>query len=175
MKEKMKKIILVTHGEAERNKPDPKLTKEGRRQMKELKLLVAKKFSYGYVISGVGRRHKESCKIVAGRKADFQSEIAGVSETLSSDGTNMIFPDGTRIPVDEYEKTRYKEIIKRTPLFIKKILKSEKIKGDILVVGGRIIAIGAGFPVQKAKSAFIYHIWLTPTGKIKIKEQWMPK
>lgn len=168
MKE-MKKIILVTHGEAERNKPDPKLTKEGRRQMKELKPLVAKKFSF--FISGVGRRHKEACKIIAGRAADFQSEIAGVSETLSSDGTNMIFPDGTRIPVDEYEKTRYKEIIKRTPLFIKKILKSEQIKGDILMVGGRIVAIGAGFPVQKANSACIYHIWLTPTGKIKIKEQ----
>jgi len=168
MKE-MKKIILVTHGEAEQEKPDFKLTKEGRRQMKELKPLVAGKFSY--VISGIGRRHKESCKIVAGRKADFQSEIAGVSETLSSDGTNMIFPEGTRIPVEEYEKTRYKEIINRTFPFIKKILKSEQIKGDILVVGGRIMAIGAGVPVQKAKSAFIYHIWLTPTGKIKIKEQ----
>jgi len=168
MKE-MKKIILVTHGEAEQDKPDPKLTKEGRRQMKELRPLVAGKFSY--VISGIGRRHRESCKIIAGRAADFQSEIAGVSETLSSDGTNMIFPDGIRIPVEEYEKTRYREIIKRTPLFIKKILKSEQIKGDILVVGGRIMAIGAGFPVQKAKSAFIYHIWLTPTGKIKIKEQ----
>jgi len=168
MKE-MKKIILVTHGEAEQDKPDPKLTKEGRRQMKELRPLVAGKFSY--VISGIGRRHRESCKIIAGRAADFQSEIAGVSETLSSDGTSMIFPDGIRIPVEEYEKTRYREIIKRTPLFIKKILKSEQIKGDILVVGGRIMAIGAGFPVQKAKSAFIYHIWLTPTGKIKIKEQ----
>ena len=173
MKEKMKKIILVTHGEAEQNKPDPKLTREGRMQMKELKPLVAKKFSY--IVSGVGRRHKEACKIIIGRAADFQSEIAGVSETLSSDGTHMIFPDGIRIPVDEYEKTRYKEIIKRTPLFIKKILKSEQIKGDILVVGGRIIAIGAGFPAQKAKSAFIYHIWLTPTGKIKIKEQRMLK
>jgi broad specificity phosphatase PhoE len=165
----MKKIILVTHGEAEQDKPDSKLTKEGRRQMKELKPLVAGKFNY--VISGIGRRHKESCKIIAGRKADFQSEIAGVSETISSDGTNMIFPDGTRISIDEYEKTRYKEIIKRTPLFIKKILKSEQIKGDILVVGGRIMAIGAGFPIQKANSACIYHIWLTPTGKIEIKEQ----
>jgi len=172
MKE-MKKIILVTHGEAEQNKPDPKLTKEGRKQMRELKPLVAGKFNY--VISGVGKRHKEACKIIAGRMADFQSEIVGVSETLSSDGTNMIFLDGTRIPVEEYEKTRYKEIIKRTPLFIKKILKSEKIKGDILVVGGRIIAIGAGFPAQKAKSAFIYHIWLTSTGKIKIEEQPMLK
>jgi broad specificity phosphatase PhoE len=169
--EEMKKIILVTHGEAEQDKPDPKLTKEGRRQMKELKPLVAGKFSY--VISGIGRRHKESCKIIAGRAADFQSEIAGVSETLSSDGTNMIFSDGIRIPVDEYEKTRYREIIKRTPPFIKKILKSKQIKGDILVVGGRIMAIGAGFPVQKARSAFIYHIWLTPTGKIKIREQRM--
>lgn len=169
----MKKIILVTHGEAERNKPDPKLTKEGRRQMRKLKPLVAKKFSY--VISGVGRRHKESCKIIAGRKADFQSEIAGVSETLSSDGTNMIFPDGTRIPVEEYEKTRYKEIINRTPPFIKKILKSEQIKGNILVVGGRIVAIGAGVPIQKANSACIYHIWLTPSVEIKIKEESIPK
>lgn len=169
----MKKIILITHGEAERNKPDPKLTKEGKRQMKELKPLVARKFSY--VISGVGRRHKESCKIIAGRAADFQSEIAGVSETLSSDGTNMIFPDGTRIPVEEYEKIRYKEIINRAPLSIKKILKSEKIKGDILMVGGRIAAIGAGFPVVKTKSACIYHIWLTPSDKIKIKDESMPE
>ena len=172
MKE-MKKIILVTHGEAEQNKPDPKLTKEGRKQMRELKPLVAGKFNY--VISGVGKRHKEACKIIAGRMADFQSEIVGVSETLSSDGTNMIFLDGTRIPVEEYEKTRYKEIKKRISPFIKKILKSKKIKGDILVVGGRIIAIGAGFPAQKAKSAFIYHIWLTSTGKIKIEEQPMLK
>ena len=172
MKE-MKKIILVTHGEAERNKPDPKLTKEGRRQMKELKPLVARKFSY--VISGVGRRHKESCKIIAGRKADFQSEIAGVSETLSSDGTNMIFPNGTRTSIDEYEKTKYKEIIKRIPLFIKKILKSEEIKGDILVVGGRIAAIGVGFPSKEVKQAYIYHIWLTPSAEIKIKEESIPK
>jgi len=172
MKE-MKKIILVTHGEAEQNKPDPKLTKEGRKQMRELKPLVAGKFNY--VISGVGKRHKEACKIIAGRMADFQSEIVGVSETLSSDGTNMIFLDGTRIPVEEYEKTRYKEIKKRIPPFIKKILKSKKIKGDILVVGGRIIAIGAGFPVGKTKSACIYHIWLTPSAEIKIKEESIPK
>lgn len=168
----MKKIILVTHGEAERNKPNPKLTKGGRSQMKELKPLVAKKFSY--VISGVGRRHKESCKIIAGREADFQSEIVGVSETLSSDGTNMIFPDGTRTSIDEYEKTRYKEIINRTPPFIEKILKSEQIEGDILMIGGRIAAIGAGVPIQKAKSACIYHIWLAPT-EIKTEEQQMLK
>lgn len=163
----MKKIILVTHGEVEQDLPDPCLTKKGKEQMKKLRFQLPKNLDY--VISGIGRRHKEACRILIGRKADFETEVVGVSETLSSDGKNMIFPDGKKIYVEEYAKTRYKDSLQKILPFLKQILK--RPDENILIVGGRITAIGAGIPAKKTKSACVYHIWLTPLREVKIREE----
>lgn len=162
----MKKIILVTHGKKEQDLPNPGLTDEGKKQMEKLKSQLPGKFDY--VISGIGERHKGACLILVGRKADLETELVGMPETLSSDGKYMIFPDGKKIPFEEWEKTRYRDTLKKIPPFLKQILsRSEK---NILIVGGRIAVIGAEIHPEKVQSAHIYYIELTSSGRVRIRE-----
>lgn len=161
-----KLIILVTHGEAE---PDPNgfLTQKGRKQMEELRDKLDLD-EIGYVISGEAPRQREACSIITGG-SDMISETVGVADVFFPDEEHMVLADGKGIPVDEYLKTRFKTIKQRIKPFLREIFNQPEEK--ILIVGGRITAIGAGIPAKKAKSACIYHIWLTPSGKVKIKEQ----
>jgi len=172
----MRKIILVTHGETEKDTPDPCFNERGKRQMEEIKPFV-QKLDYNFVVLGIGKRHREACDIIIGRdrKIDFRSELAGVSETLSSDGSSMIFADGTRISIREYERTRYRKLLQRIPIFLKKILTAKSIQGDVLIIGSRITAIGAGIAPQSVKSGHIYSIQLTSTGKISINDYFSEK
>lgn len=166
----MKKIILVTHGEAQRDLPDPGLTEAGKKQMEELRIWLLKEFNeFDLVIVGTGKRHKETCQIIFGdRIPDIVSEIVGVPDVLSLDEKYMILASGKKILVEEYVETRYKKIKQRIPPFLKQIFEREEKK--ILIVGGRIVAIGAGMGYKKVKSAHIYHITLTSSGRIGIGE-----
>lgn len=166
----MKKIILVTHGKAQRNLPDPGLTEAGKKQMEELRIRLLKEFNeFDLVIVGLGKRHKEACQIILGaRRPDIVSEIVGVPDALSSNEEHMILADGEKIPVEKYIETRYKEIKKRIKPFLEQLFgRTEK---NILIVGGRIVAIGAGTSHKKVKSAHIYHMTLTSSGKIRTEE-----
>ncbi|MBZ9578391.1 hypothetical protein KJA14_00920 [Patescibacteria group bacterium] len=80
----------------------------------------------------------------------------------------MILADGKEIPVDEYIETRYKSIRERVLPFLKELF--ERPEKKILIIGGRIAAIGAGIDPEEAKSAHIYYITQTPSGEIKISE-----
>jgi broad specificity phosphatase PhoE len=148
----MKKVYIVTHGEVE-NKPDPSLAAKGKRQMKKVKnFLKGKKFDL--TISGIGKRHKESFKIIVGlkRKPDIECEAVGVRERVSVDKKELVFPDGKRVPVEEYAKTRYKELLKRLTPLLNKVF--EKEGSSALIVGGRIVVIPLG--VKDPISGVIY-------------------
>jgi len=148
----MKRIYIVTHGETE-DKPDPSLTIKGKRQMTKLKgFLEGKEFDL--IISGVGKRHKEAYEIIVGqeRKPDIESEPIGVPETLSADKKELIFPDGRRIPVKEYAKTRYPELQKELASLLDDVF--EKAGEDALIIGGRIAVILFG--VENPISGAVY-------------------
>jgi len=167
MKEKMKKIILVTHGKKKKDVPNPSLTKEGRKQMEQIReQLRCKKFDL--VISGTGRRHKEACKIIVGRKADLESELMGTPTTLSSDGKHMILSNGEKISFKQWEGTQYKEALEKIPSFLKQLF--NRPEKNILIVGGRIAAIGAEIHPKEVKSARIYYVELTPAGEVRVRE-----
>lgn len=148
----MKTVYIVTHGEAE-DKPDPSLTIEGKRQMRELKkLLKGKKFDL--IVSGVGKRHRETYEIIVGRKRkpDIESELVGVPETISADKKELIFPDGKRVPVEEYARTRYQELLKGLVPLLNDVF--EKEGENALMIGGRITVIPLG--VKNPISGVIY-------------------
>ena len=166
----MKKIILVTHGEAQRGLPDPGLTETGKKQMEELRTHLLKGFDkFDFVIVGMGKRHKEALQIIAGRrKPDMISEIVGVPDTLSSDERYMILSNGEKIPIEEYAENRFEDIRKRVLPFLKQIF--NRLEENILIAGGRIAAIGTGISPEEAKSGHIYYITLTESGKIEIRD-----
>lgn len=148
----MKTIYIVTHGEAE-DKLDPSLTVKGKRQMRELReFLKGRKFDF--IISGVGRRHKAAYEIIVGRKRkpDIESELVGVPETISADKKELIFPDGRRVPVKEYARTRYQELLKGLTPLLNDVF--EKEGENALIIGGRIAVIP--LRVKDPISGFIY-------------------
>ena len=165
----MKKIILVTHGKSQKDLPSPSLTKEGKKQMEQLRDQLLKEFDgFDYVISGIGKRHREACEIITGRRADLETEIVGMPETLSSDGKYMIFPDGEKVPFKKYERTRFKDILKQIPPFLKQLF--DRPEKKILIIGGKVTGIGAEIHPKKVESARIYYLELTPSGKVMIRE-----
>jgi len=148
----MKMVYIVTHGEAE-DKPNPSLTIKGKQQMTKLKgFLEGKKFDL--IISGAGKRHKEAYNIIVGqeRRPDIESEPIGVPETLSADKKELIFPDGRRIPVKEYTRTRYQELQKGLVSLLNDVF--EKAGENALIIGGRIAVIPLG--VENLISGAVY-------------------
>ena len=158
---------MVTHGEAEKDVPDPGLTEKGREQMERIKSRLPQKFSL--VVCGVGKRHKQACKIVTSQEPNFPSEVVGVKETLSSDGNRMIFLDGHEVGMREYMQVA-QELLGRVQPFLKQLFSKAKDPGDILIVGGRIVAVGFGLDSEKVKPGQIFQITITDSGKIRISD-----
>jgi len=158
---------LVTHGESEKDIPNPGLTEEGKKQMKQIKLQIPREFSL--VVCGKGRRHQQSCKIVSDKEPDFSSEVVGVKETLSSDRSHMIFPDGHKVDMRDYMKEA-QELLRRVQPFLKQLFSRAKDPGDILIVGGRIVAVGLGLGSEKVKPGQIFQITMADAGRIRISD-----
>ena len=105
----MKRLYVVTHGEAEADKSNPSLTPEVEVQMAEIRNIIGKE-KFDLVVVGVGKRHKQTFKFLFSEREKpeiEESELVGVLETQSSDKKTMIFPDGKRMSVEEYGKTVY--------------------------------------------------------------------
>jgi len=147
----MKKIYIVTHGIAEENKPDPPLSEKGKEQMERLKEFLPPKFNL--TVSGAGIRHQKSFGILLGKKPNRKSASMGVPEVLSANRKEMIFPDGKKVSIKEYAKTRLPLLLKEASSFLKEeIFKKEG--EEALIVGGRIAVIALG--VRNAKSGVLY-------------------
>jgi len=137
----MKRLYVVTHGTAEADKSNPSLTNEVEEQMTEIRDIIGKEI-FDLIVVGVGKRHRQTLdflllKLEKPEPEIEESEFVGVPETQSSDKKTMIFPDGKRMPIEEYAKTIYPKKQKELSLFIKNILKR---KGEnALIVGGRIV------------------------------------
>jgi broad specificity phosphatase PhoE len=135
----MERLYVVTHGTAKVNTPDPSLTNEAEIEMAEIRNIIGKE-KFDLVVVGVGKRHKQTFEFLfsEGEKPEIEeSDLVGVLETISSDKKTMVFPDGKKMPAEEYGKTVYPKKQKELSLLIKKILKR---KGEnVLIVGGRIV------------------------------------
>lgn len=150
----MERIYVVTHGEAE-DKLDPSLTIKGKQQMTKLREFLKGK-EFDLIVSGVGKRHKEAYEIIVGqeRKPDIESEPIGVPETLSADKKELIFPDGRRVPVKEYVRTRYQELQKGLASLLDNVF--EKAGENALIIGGRIAVIPLGVESPISGAAYIF-------------------
>jgi len=152
----MKRLYVVTHGEAEADKPDPSLTSEAELQMREIRDIIERE-KFDLVIVGVGEKHRQTFEFLfseIGKPEIEESELVGVPETLSSDKKTLIFPDGKRMSVEEYGETIYPELQKKLYLLIKKILKR---KGEnALIVGGRIVPLTLGIKEPTSGSLYVF-------------------
>lgn len=151
----MKKVYIVTHGKAVKDKPDPQLTIEGKKQMKKLKEFLANE-KFDYIVSGVGKRHRQAFEIILGkkRKPNLYSEFIGVPESISVDLKTMIFPDGKKMSIEEYVKTRYQKLSKGILALLKRIF--EKKGENALIIGGRIVPLATGIEIKNVESGVLY-------------------
>ena len=159
---------MVTHGKYEEDVVDPPLNEEGRIQTRKL---ATKLGDFDVVFLGEGRRHRETYSeiIKINPETLIVSNLAGRKEVMASDGKTIIFPNGKRIPFIEVIN-QFEEIKRKIPDFLRKIA-LDYLGKKILIVGGRIVAIGAGLDRKKVKSASIYRINFTSSGEIIIKEE----
>jgi len=121
--------------------------------MGEIKNIIRKE-KFDLVIVGIGKRHKQTFEFLfsENKKPEIEeSGLVGVPETLSLNKKTLIFPDGKRMPVEEYAKTIYPELQKKLSLFIKNLLKRKE--ENVLIVGGRIVPHTLG---EEATSGSLY-------------------
>ena len=164
---KFAEIFVVTHGKYKEDLVDPPLNEEGRSQARKL---ATKLGDFDVVVLGEGIRHRETYEIIKiSPETLIVSDLAGRKEVMASDGKTIIFPNGKRIPFIEVTN-QFEEIKHKIPDFLRKIA-LDYLGKKILIVGGRIVVIGAGLDRKKVKSACIYRINFTPSGEIIIKEE----
>jgi len=151
----MKKVYIITHGVAVKNLPDPPLTIEGKKQMKKLKKLLSNEH-FDLIASGIGKRHRQAFEIILSRKRkpNLHSEFIGVPESISANFKTMIFPNGKRMSIEEYVKTRYQKLSKGISVLLKRIF--EKKGENALIIGGRIVPLAAGVEIKNVKSGVLY-------------------
>src|SRR5680860_514129 len=130
---KTKRIYLVIHGEIFPQVPDSDLTSLGKRQMKEIKKDLPS--APAFVISGTGKRHLQSAKIL-GLEIDCYSELieSGVI-TMSTLGIDYcLLPQGALIPLDKYLKGfNYEMECLQTML--------QELPDKTIIIGGELTAI----------------------------------
>lgn len=167
-------MFFITHGDYEKGPYNPPLSEKGVKETEELKTqiltMLGCKFNQQMwvIISGAGRRHSQSCQIIAG-DPDFKSKWVGSPEALSQDGKYVVFRNRKRA-IEEYMNEIREKTFPQIQTFLKRlIIDSKNKRKNVLIIGGRIVALAAGIPLEKVKSATIYRIRLTKE-KIGIEE-----
>jgi len=154
----MKWIYAVLHGEKECG-PDPRLTVEGRQQVRRLMTLIPEVPEE--VISGTGRRHHETCEVLEFANATSTPLIGDPTSLEVIDGAKVIiFADGTSAPVKDDRSITDIALVARP--FV------AGLKDNTVLCTGRPFLLALGY--AEAKSGTAVRITVHDDGEITFNQ-----
>ncbi len=156
-----------------KSSPNPELNNDEKEKIKSLRDMFFRKvgpinLKNCIIISGTGKRHRETCKIMTFREASRESEYVGLPEIIKE--KKVIFADGSKDSLKNYiNGKRFRKIYSGLLHFLIKTLNEAKNqKKNLFLIGDRFFLFGLGY--KKPKYGNFYELKLTKLRKrIKLK------